>query len=73
LAGRTLARPPPPVNKMPVFDNSAVGIPPDSDLFVHSVVGAAIKEYFTSCDTWAYQTRKEIEQAVTNSSPTITA
>jgi len=64
VAGRTLAAPPPPVNKMPVYGNSAVGIPADSERFVRPVVRAAIKEYFTSCHTWGYQTRQDIEQAV---------
>ena len=64
MAGRTLAAPPPPINKMPVYGSSAVGIPPDRERFVRSVVRAAIKEYFTSCHTWGYQARQDIEQAV---------
>jgi len=64
VAGRTVAAPPPPVNKMPVYGNSAVGIPADSERFIRSIVRAAIKEYFTSCHTLGYQTRQDIEQAV---------
>jgi len=62
---RTLAAPPPPVNKMPVFGNDAVGIPPDRVLFVRSIVRAAVKEYFTSYLTWGYQHSQDMEQAIT--------
>ena len=42
MAGRTVAAPPPPVNKIPVYGNSALGIPADSERFIRSVVRAAI-------------------------------
>jgi len=50
---------------MPVFENDAVGIPPDRVLFVRSIVRAAVKEYFTSYLTWGYQHSQDMEQAIT--------
>jgi len=45
-AARTLEAPPPPLNKMAVYGNDAIGIPLDRERFVRGLVRAAVKEYF---------------------------
>jgi len=63
-AARTLEAPPPPLNKMAVYGNDAIGIPPDRERFVRALVRAAVKEYFVGWHTWGHQEEEAIALAV---------